>query len=264
MENAREQEERLTGGNVSSVFKVGDTVRRETKPGSDKVHRLLRHLEAKGLTTVPRFLGVDEQGREMLSFVAGEAGDYPLKDYMWSDEVLVEAAAMLRQYHDAVSDFPLTGWEAMPETPEPLEVICHNDFAVYNVIFDQERPVGVIDFDMAAPGPRLWDVAYTLYTFAPLSRLYHSETGETIHYEAMRDAERIKRRVRLFLETYGKPGQERELFEMVVLRVAALSGTIRRKASEGDVAFQKMLDEGHADHYDTDVRFIQAHKKEWV
>ncbi len=44
-----EKEEALTGGNVSSVYRLGDTVRREIKPDSVKIHTLLKHLEHKGL-----------------------------------------------------------------------------------------------------------------------------------------------------------------------------------------------------------------------
>lgn len=39
---------------------------------------------------------------------------YPLKEYMWSNDVLKEIAKILRLYHDAVSDFPLSDdWKPM-------------------------------------------------------------------------------------------------------------------------------------------------------
>lgn len=38
---------------------------------------------------------------------------------------------------------------------EPQQVICHNDFGPYNMVFDQEHLVGAIDFDTASPGPRM-------------------------------------------------------------------------------------------------------------
>lgn len=108
---------------------------------------------------------------------------------MWSDESLREIAKMMRLYHDAVSDFPVPDdWQPMDNTPDPVEVICHNDFAVYNIIYQNEKPAGIIDFDVAAPGPRLWDIAYTLYTCIPLSRHYHNEAGEAVHYDEGKDA----------------------------------------------------------------------------
>lgn len=259
-----ENEEMLTGGNVSSVYRLGDTVRRELKPNSPQIHKLLKHLENKGFSYAPKFLGIDEKDREILSFIEGEAGNYPLKEYMWSNDVLKEIAEMLRLYHDSMMDFSIEeGWQSIDNTPQPFEVLCHNDFAIYNLIFNHERPVGIIDFDVAGPGPRLWDIAYTLYTCVPLSRVYHSVTGERVYYNSFQHADRIKQRVKLFFESYGE-GIEEDYLEMVLLRLEGLCKTIKRKASEGDSAFQKMIDEGHLGHYQSDINFICEYGKEWI
>ncbi|MBL1705059.1 aminoglycoside phosphotransferase, partial [Klebsiella pneumoniae] len=79
-----EKEEKLTGGNVPNVYRSENTVRRELKQGSAKIHTLLHHLENKGFHYAPKFLGIDEKDREILSFIEGEAGNYPLKEYMRS------------------------------------------------------------------------------------------------------------------------------------------------------------------------------------
>ena len=259
-----ENEEILTGGNVSIVYRSGDTVRRELKPGSPKIHKLLKHLENKGFSYAPKFLGIDEKGREILSFIEGEAGNYPLKEYMWSNDVLKEIAKMLHLYHDSVSDFSFDdSWESIDNTPQPFEVLCHNDFAIYNLIFNHKRPVGIIDFDVAGPGPRIWDIAYTLYTCVPLSRVYHFETGEAVYYDPLKDADRIKQRVKLFFESYGIEGLDKGFLEMVLLRLEGLCKYMIKKASEGDAAFQKMIDEGHLEHYQSDIKFIREHGHEW-
>lgn len=259
-----ENEEMLTGGNVSNVYRLGDTVRRELKPDSHKIHKLLIHLEDKGFNYAPKFLGIDEKGREILSFIEGEAGNYPLKEYMWSNDVLIEIAKILRLYHDSVSDFTLDdSWRPIDNTPQEFEVLCHNDFAIYNIIFNHGRPKGIIDFDVAGPGPRLWDIAYTLYTCIPLSRLYFTETGEQVYYNSLQHANRIKQRVKLFFESYGEQF-EGDYLGMVLLRLEGLCKTIKRKANEGDIAFQKMIDEGHLKHYQNDIKFINVHGKEWI
>ncbi|MFD2680296.1 phosphotransferase [Bacillus seohaeanensis] len=265
MKNQYGNEEMLTGGNVSNVYRSGDTVRRELKSDSTKIHKLLKHLENKGFSYAPKFLGIDEKGREVLSFIEGEAGNYPLKEYMWSNEALKEIAKILRHYHDAVSDFPLSDeWKPIDNTPNNIEVVCHNDSALYNIIFNHEKPVGIIDFDIAAPGPRLWDIAYTLYTCVPLSRIYHTETGEVVYYSPSHDVDRIKQRVKMFFEFYGIEGMEEDYLEMVLLRLEGLCKYMKRKASEGDNAFQKMIDEGHFEHYQKDIKFIREHGKEWA
>lgn len=260
-----EDEIQLTGGNVSDIYRSGNTVRRKRKPESDNVHKLLKHLEGKNYSPAPKFLGIDEKGREILSFIEGEAGNYPVKPYMWSNESLKEIAKLLRLYHDAVSDFPFDeSWQSLDNTPPPYDVICHNDFAIYNIIFNQETPVGIIDFDTVGPGPRLWDIAYTLYTCIPLSRFTHSRSDENlVYYDSMQDAERMKKRVGLFFESYGS-GVEGNWLAMVLLRLDGLCKTIHRKAGEGDLAFQKMITDGHVEHYQQEIQFIQDHGKEWV
>jgi thiamine kinase-like enzyme len=254
----------LTGGNVSKVYLSGNTVRREVKSNSKQIHALLKHLENKGYDYAPRYHGIDKKGREILSFIEGEAGNYPLKEYMWSDDVLIGIAKMLRLYHDSVSDFSIDdSWQSIDNTPQQFEVLCHNDFAIYNIIFKHERPIGIIDFDVAGPGPRLWDIAYTLYTCVPLSRFYLSETGEKVYYNSLQHANSIKRRCKLFFDTYGEVFEE-DYLEMVLLRLEGLCKTITRKASEGDLAFQKMIDEGHLEHYQNDIKFITEHRNEWI
>lgn len=223
MTSQYESEEMLAGGNVSNVYRSGDTVRRDLKEDSTEIHKLLKHLENKGYSSAPKFLGIDEKGREVLSFIEGEAGNYPLKEYMWSSDALKDIANMLRLYHDAVSDFPLSDeWKPIDNTPNKMEVICHNDFAIYNIIFHHEKPVGIIDFDLAAPGPRIWDIAYALYTCVPLSRLYHNEKCEAVYYQSSTDANRIKQRVQLFFDSYGVEGLKEEFLETVLLRLEGL------------------------------------------
>ena len=259
-----EKDQPLAGGNVSHVSRSGNTVRREQKPNSTAIHALLKHLEQNGYEYAPKYLGIDDRGREILSYIEGEAGNYPLKNYMRSDSNLRDIAKMLRLYHEAVSDFPFDdSWQPLDCTPRQPEVICHNDFAVYNIIFQNGQPKGIIDFDMAAPGPRLWDIAYTMYTCVPLSRFQLAETGEKVHYDPVLDAGRIKKRLALFLESYGTDVQGDHI-GMVLLRLQGLCTTIKRKACEGNPAFRKMIDEGHLIHYQKDMAFISEHRPDWT
>ncbi|MDE0564250.1 aminoglycoside phosphotransferase family protein [Exiguobacterium sp. B2(2022)] len=264
MDQSNEQEKRLSGGNVSTVYKKGNYVYRTQKEGSERIHQWLRHLEAKQLSGVPRFIGIDDRGREVLTYLEGETADYPLKSYMWSDEAIQDVARLMRRLHDASTDFEWSSdWAPIDNTPQPLEVICHNDFAVYNTIFHVGKVSGIIDFDLAAPGPRAWDIVYALYTFVPLSRRHQAESGEVIYYDAVRDDESYKERVSLFLKAYGWDDPKEDWFKMLQLRIEALCLLMKRKAAEGDIAFQKMIDEGHYDHYQEELRFIQTHGHKW-
>jgi hypothetical protein len=88
-----EIEIRLEAGNTSSVWRRGATIRRSTGPWTPAVHGLLRHLEVADFQGAPRVLGLDEQGREVLTYLEGEVPVYPTAPELWSEAVLEEVAA---------------------------------------------------------------------------------------------------------------------------------------------------------------------------
>ena len=68
------REEPLSGGrNASEVVRAGGTVRRARDPGSAFAARLLGYLESAGYPHAPRFLGVDDRGRDILARPTGES-----------------------------------------------------------------------------------------------------------------------------------------------------------------------------------------------
>ena len=61
-------EEILTGGRITAgVVRIGDTVHRSPCGNSGFVRDVLSHLERRGADFAPRWLGVDEQGREVFA-----------------------------------------------------------------------------------------------------------------------------------------------------------------------------------------------------
>lgn len=147
--------ETLTGGGVNEVVRIGRTVRRPTGPWSPRVHDLLRHLEEVGFRGAPRVLDGTADGFEILDFLPGEVSNYPATPAASSAEALESAAALLREYHDATAGYavnaPREGWQVAAR--EPVEVICHGDYAPHNCVLDGTRTAGIIDFDFAHPGP---------------------------------------------------------------------------------------------------------------
>lgn len=153
----------LTGGNVNTVVRVGDTVRRTAGPWTPTIHALLAWVRAHGVSTVPTPLGIDDQGREILSYLPGQTAGWPVPAWVWEPQTAHAAGAMLRAWHDATQGFALGGAAWRMPAREPVEVICLNDVAPYNMVHDGDRLVGFIDVDMASPGPRVWDLAYLAY-----------------------------------------------------------------------------------------------------
>lgn len=171
------EEIELTGGGTTRVVRVGQTVRRPAKPWSPAIRELIRQLRTAGVAAVPAWHGIDEQGRDVFDFIPGDVGHYPLPAHVRSDRALVTAARLLRQLHDAsvsLLDGRARPWQFPPM--EPVEVICHGDFAPYNCIFRNGEAVGVFDFDAARPGPRRW-IWGTRSTGSPRSPAPPTVTG---------------------------------------------------------------------------------------
>ena len=148
----------LSGGrNTAGVRRVGNSVRRPWKPNSHFVRSLLAQLEESGFDAVPRYLGRDEYGREVFSFLPG---DVPRDlDPEISDEALMAAAHLIRRFHDATAGTKIAATR---------EVVCHNDLSPCNFVFQDGRPVGIIDFDSATPGQRLEDLGYAIFLWLNL------------------------------------------------------------------------------------------------
>lgn len=252
-----EQETPLYGGNVTGATRIGQTVRRTTGVWSPTVHTLLRHLETCGFIGAPRFIGIDEQRREILTFIEGEVGHYPLPHHIWSDESLVEVAHFLRRYHDATVNYipPVDAvWQFAYPDPHQHEIICHGDVAPYNMIYQKGKPHALIDFDTAGPGPRLWDLAYAAYRFVPLSY------AQDMQNLGLSDPLIQGPRLRLFCQAYGLEQPATEILDFVECRLQAMCSWLSEGVAAQDLVRQRLVDEGHLDYYRCEIASFRQHR----
>ncbi|TCC52650.1 trifolitoxin immunity protein [Kribbella capetownensis] len=153
----------LQGGFVNVVVRRGDVVLREAGERAGFVREVLAGLEAWG--GAPRFLGVEEDGRERLSFIDGYvAWERPWKPAVTSPETLRSVGRLVREFHDLTAGTALAGDQ---------EVVCHNDLSPKNTVYtnDATRAIAFIDWDLAAPGPRINDIAFICWQYADLGNL---------------------------------------------------------------------------------------------
>jgi Ser/Thr protein kinase RdoA (MazF antagonist) len=241
---------------MTTVVRVGDTVRRGAGPWTPTIHAFMRHLRASGFSSVPEPLGLDDRGREIISLLPGAPATYPLPEFAWSDETLTAVARFLRAFHDASLGFvaPPDGQWQWP-AHEPAEVICHNDFAPYNLMFENEKLTGVIDLDLASPGPRVWDMAYTAYRFVPLT---DSENPDAPSPGAAAQAQRLA----AFCGAYGDPEvQPSDVLPAAAAKLRELVAFIERQAAAGDAAQKAVLDRGDVLIYRRDIAHIEQLRK---
>jgi hypothetical protein len=241
---------------MGGAVRVGATVRRTAGPWRPTVQRLLAHLRARGVTEVPEPLGVDTAGRDVTSYLPGTVPQYPLPSWVWTDDVLVEAARLLRRVHDASVDFDRGGAVWRLPAHEPAEVVCHDDAAPYNLVLRDGHVTGLVDWDTAAPGPRVWDLAYLAYRLVPLgpAAADPAASGSAASDAAASGAAAIPlperaRRLRLLCGAYDGPAPA-EVLAVVPERLRELAAFTRERA-QGDA---ELL--GHAASYTADARWV--------
>jgi hypothetical protein len=216
----------LPGGNVGGAVRVGDTVRRATGPWTPAVHALLAHL-ADRLPHVPRVLGFDERGREVLTFMPGRVID--LDTEMLSPAQLVDLVRWTRLFHHAVADFAHPGpWRYFPIPA--ATIIGHNDIAPYNACFEGDRLSGVFDWDLSGPSTPLLELAFIAWNGVPL-------------WSDELDPVWSAQRLELIAAAYGSFGP-RQILRAVPARIQIMLDGIPVAAAAGDAGMVRLMTTG--------------------
>ena len=245
-------EEELGGGGLTPVVRVGETVRRTTGPWTPAVHALLEHLADVGFDGAPRVEGFDDEGREVLEYVAGEIRD------SYDDDEIISIAELIRRLHDATTTFQPpeeAAWQRLVGTPQAADVICHNDLSPANLLWSDDRPRAFVDWDLAAPGPRSWDVAYALYRFVPF---YSDDDCERLGIP-----KRARRpRVEAFCGAYGIDVTP-DLLDDVERRIQALYDSARAWGEAGAPGWSDVWRDTRGEQWLRSLRYVQEHRREW-
>ena len=100
-------EQPLAGGmdDRYAPVRVGNTVRRAARSSRAAVRDLLLHLESVGFDGAPRYLGIDDQGREVLSWIDGDVPLPPYPAWAMTDRALANLGGLVRRLHEATATF---------------------------------------------------------------------------------------------------------------------------------------------------------------
>ncbi|MEU6192734.1 phosphotransferase [Streptomyces sp. NPDC047061] len=232
----------LPGGFVNAVVRVGDTVRRPVSARTKFVGELLSLLEAGGWNGAPRYLGVDEKGREVLSYLDGHVAWEPGQPAsVASDESLGAVARLVREFHDLTAGTRLAG---------DHEVVCHNDLSPRNTVYRPAggalRPAAFIDWDLAAPGARIHDIAHVCWQYLGLG-------------PAVTDVDEASRRMRLIADTYGLSDRQRLVATVLWWQDRCRRG-IETGADAGDAAMIRLRDAGVVEEVQRACQWVSDHQ----
>ncbi|MFD9425231.1 MULTISPECIES: phosphotransferase [unclassified Streptomyces] len=253
----------LSGGlaHAGAVIRHGDVVERPAPPHATALHAHLRALAARGFDGVPTPLSIgaplDIGGsgrRERLSYVAGDVAVPPYPSWAWTEGALRSVGALLRALHVATAAVPLdrtAGWPtelADPQGAADGALLCHNDVCLENVVFRDGRAAALIDFDLAAPGRPLWDVAMTARYWVPMSG---------------RDGLDAPHRLRVLAEGYGLTREDRVALPGVIEEATGVCRAfVERRVAGGDPAYTEALEgKGGWERWDRHQAWLSAHRE---
>ncbi|MFF4304518.1 phosphotransferase family protein [Streptomyces sp. NPDC001601] len=158
-----------------------------------------------------------------------------------SDGSLVRVARLVREFHDLTAGTELAG---------PHEVVCHNDLAPRNTVYRPVggvlRPVAFIDWDLAAPGARIHDVAHVCWQYLGLG-------------PGVGDPAEAARRLRLIADTYELTDR-RELVSVILWWQDRCRRGIEAAAGSGDLAMIRLPDAGVVAEAQRAYQWVSGHR----
>ena len=175
-------------------------------------------------------VGVDEDGRERLVFIDGDVPVVPYPDWSQSDTALASIARLLRGLHDAARGFDPQRftWNDALADPEGGTLVCHNDVELSNVVFRDGVAVALLDFEFAAPGRPVYDLAQLARLCVPIDDVVDQARM------GWRPADQPAR-LRLVADAYGLDRNSRaELLTAMNDAIDRVEAAVRRRVDAGD------------------------------
>lgn len=246
---------------AGSVGRQGEFVLRPSNPHSDAVHAFLRGLRSTGFDGASTPVEIQRDGRERLVFIEGDVPVPPFPRWAQTDDALGSIATLMRAFHDASSQVPITTLSWSDELADPAggSMMCHNDVCLENVVFREGRAIGLLDFDFAAPGRPIFDLAAFARMCVPID---DDISASRLGFE---DLDRPVR-LRLVTDIYGLDAEGRHVLVELLERAMESGGSfVQRRVEAGHANFIRMLDEmGGMARYDRRLTWWRSSKETFV
>jgi aminoglycoside phosphotransferase (APT) family kinase protein len=147
------------------------------------------------------------------------------------------------RFHDLTAGTALAG---------DAEVVCHNDLSPKNTVYRDVgaglRPTTFIDWDTAAPGKRIHDVAHVCWQYVGLG-------------PGLPDADAAGRRIGVICDAYGLADRDGLLEKILWWQDRSWRG-IEDRAAAGDFAMIRLRESGAARSVRDAFDWVAAHRDE--
>jgi aminoglycoside phosphotransferase (APT) family kinase protein len=255
------EDEALVGGmvNAGAVFRRGELVERPAPRNARALHAYLLALKEHGFDAAPTPVGLTADGREQLTFIPGGVALPPFPDWAMRSSALESVGSLLRRLHEtsaAVAVDTRAEWPRDLADPEGGTMLCHNDVCPENVVFRDGRAAALIDFDLAAPGRALWDIAMAARYWVPM---LDPESAAALHPPGLDAAARL----RILADGYGlSAGGRAELPGVIEQATEVCRAFVARRVASGDpIYLQALAERGGWERWDRVQTWLVDHRK---
>ncbi|MFE3516979.1 phosphotransferase [Streptomyces sp. NPDC059166] len=253
--------EALAGGmaNAGAVFRRGALVERPAPRNARALHSHLLALKEHGFDAAPTPVGPAADGREQLTFIPGDVALPPFPPWVLTTTALESVGTLLRRLHEAGAAIAVDTDDEWPldlADPEGGTMLCHNDVCPDNVVFRDGRAAALIDFDLAAPGRPVWDVAMTARYWVPML----DPVSAAALYPAVSDA---PARLRILADSYGLSARERAGLPGVIEQATEVCRAfVSRRVADGEPVYvQALADRGGWERWDRMQTWLADHRE---
>lgn len=254
------EDEPLVGGlvNAGAVFRRGELVERPAPRNARALHACLLALKEHGFDGAPTPVALTADGREQLTFIPGDVALPPFPAWAMTSSALESVGSLLRRLHEAgtaVAVDTRAEWPSDLADPQGGTMLCHNDVCPENVVFRDGRAAALIDFDAAAPGRALWDLAMTARYWVPML----DPASATALYPPGLDA---AARLRILADGYGLAAADRaELPGVIEQATEVCRAFVARRVADGDLVHVRALAErGGWERWDRMQTWLADHR----
>lgn len=221
----------LQGGvtNTGAVTRRGDLVLRPATRHAASTQGFLARLRAAGFDGAPEPRGIAADGREQLVYIDGDVAVPPYPEWAQSDAVLTSVVMLLRRYHDVAATVGAVGsWDLEAADPAGGSIVCHNDVCLENVVFRDGVAVALLDWEFAAPGRPIYDLAQMARMCIPID---DDQSAARLGWTRGDRAGRA----RLICDTYGlSPADRRQFLIELDAAVQRHTAAVARRVALGD------------------------------